>query len=109
MEAIKEIDSLKPFGTENPRPAFLFSNVHPVESRAIGVDHAHLKLKVSQEDSLLDIIAFNYGGKAEALKSDSSVSVVGTLEINEWNGNKKPQLQLMDLDFQEAVILIKNI
>ncbi|GEL67298.1 single-stranded-DNA-specific exonuclease RecJ [Marinilactibacillus psychrotolerans] len=108
LEAIKEIDSLKPFGTENPRPAFLFSNVHPVESRAIGVDHAHLKLKVSQEDSLLDIIAFNYGGKAEALKSDSSVSVVGTLEINEWNGNKKPQLQLMDLDFQEAVILDKR-
>lgn len=108
LEAIKEIDFLKPFGTDNPRPAFLFENVHPVESRAIGVDHAHLKLKVSQPNAQLDIIAFNYGEKAEALKSDSSISVVGTLEINEWNGNKKPQLQLMDLQFQDAVIIDKR-
>lgn len=108
LNSIKEIESLKPFGTDNPKPIFLFNNVKPTDSRAIGVDHAHLKLKVKQDQSVLDIIAFNYGSISEALNADTDISVIGSLEINEWNGTKKPQMQLLDLQFQDSIIIDKR-
>ncbi|WP_208559687.1 single-stranded-DNA-specific exonuclease RecJ [Marinilactibacillus kalidii] len=108
LKAIKEIELLKPFGTNNPKPVFLFSEVTPIEARAIGADRTHLKLKIDQNGSPLDIIAFNYGAMAEALKSVTPISVVGTIEINEWNGNKKPQMQLTDMKFLNQVVIDKR-
>ncbi|MFC6465523.1 single-stranded-DNA-specific exonuclease RecJ [Marinilactibacillus sp. GCM10026970] len=108
VDTIKEIELLKPFGTDNPKPVFLFSEVTPLDARAIGADRTHLKLKVDQEGTPLDVIAFNYGSIADALKSDTPISVVGTVEINEWNGNKKPQMQLTDMKFLNQVIIDKR-
>lgn len=108
LKAINEIEQLKPFGTENPKPLFMFEKVYPKQSRAIGADRAHLKLNIAQDDVMLDVIAFNYGKAAEALTDQTRISLVGTLEINEWNGTKKPQMQMVDLKFSDAVIIDKR-
>lgn len=51
VDAIKEIELLKPFGTDNPKPVFLFSEVTPLDARAIGADRAHLKLILAHDFS----------------------------------------------------------
>lgn len=104
LEALSEIDQLKPFGTGNPKPAFQLQNVQALEARKIGADKTHLKMKVQQEQSELDVIAFQFGSMADALKGNPTLSLLGTLEINEWNGNRKPQLMLTDLSINGPVL-----
>ncbi|HCO71737.1 MAG TPA: single-stranded-DNA-specific exonuclease RecJ [Enterococcus sp.] len=97
--SISFIESLKvlaPFGTDNPLPKFLFSNLMTQNARQIGSENQHLKLVMSDESNTqLDVIGFGFGKDLVAFENDR-LSIVGQLSINEWNGNKKPQLMLDD-------------
>lgn len=104
LEALAEIDQLKPFGTDNQKPAFQLENVQALDVRQIGVEKNHLKLKVTQDQKDLDIIGFGFGELADALKGNPVLSLLGTLEINEWNGNRKPQLILTDVKINGATL-----
>jgi single-stranded-DNA-specific exonuclease len=104
VEALTEIDQLRPFGTDNPSPAFHLPNVQALDARRIGVDKNHLKMKVLQEQQELDVIAFQFGEFADALKGNPMLSLAGTLEINEWNGNRKPQLMLTDMKLDGPMV-----
>lgn len=108
LEALAEIDQLRPFGTGNPKPTFQIKDVQALESRRIGADKSHLKLKVQQEQADLDVIAFSFGEMVDALKGNPTLSILGTLEINEWNGNRKPQLMLTDLKISGPILFDKR-
>jgi len=92
---IQQLKILAPFGTDNPVPNFLFENVSIEQSRQIGADKSHLKFQLSQGSTRLDAIAFQMGNQVDEF-GQGTTNLVGQLSINEWNGNKKPQLMVTD-------------
>lgn len=104
VEALAAIEQLKPFGTDNPKPLFQLKNVQVLDARRIGADKTHLKFTVQQEQYELDVIAFRFGEMVDALKGNPLVSLLGSLEINEWNGNRKPQFMLTDLEIDGPML-----
>ena len=93
---IESLNVLAPFGTDNPLPKFLFSNLSTQNARQIGTENQHLKLVMTDESNTqLDVIGFGFGKDLVEFENDR-LSIVGQLSINEWNGNKKPQLMLDD-------------
>lgn len=101
----------EPFGFGNPEPVFATRNVIIVESRLVGADGKHLKLRLSSPvipatvcagrqagiQSSIDAIAFNLGSLQSKLKSGSVVDIVYTIALDTWNGNKKLQLKIKDI------------
>ncbi|GGC81596.1 single-stranded-DNA-specific exonuclease RecJ [Enterococcus wangshanyuanii] len=92
---IQQLKILAPFGTDNPVPNFLFEDVSIEQSKQIGADKSHLKFQLVQSNAALDAIAFQMGSQIDEL-GQGKTNVSGQLSINEWNGNKKPQLMVND-------------
>ena len=66
--------------------------------RFVGKDSKHVKLAISNEQLAirLDGILFNYD-KSLDLKVGDKVDVVYSVELNEWNGNRKIELKIKDI------------
>ncbi|EOI00419.1 single-stranded-DNA-specific exonuclease RecJ [Enterococcus moraviensis ATCC BAA-383] len=92
---IQQLKILSPFGTDNPVPNFLFEDVLVEQGRQIGADKSHLKFQLSQAGVKLDAIAFQMGNQVDEF-GQGTTNIAGQLSINEWNGNKKPQLMVSD-------------
>ncbi|KGX93514.1 single-stranded DNA-binding protein [Pontibacillus halophilus JSM 076056 = DSM 19796] len=97
LEKIHEINSLAPFGMGNPKPLFMLEKEVPREMRQIGSQLNHLKLQFKAEGAPIDAVGFGLGELYNQIAPQSSVSIVGELSVNEWNGRKKPQVMMKDL------------
>ncbi|OBZ12468.1 single-stranded-DNA-specific exonuclease RecJ [Bacillus sp. FJAT-26390] len=102
LETITELAQLEPFGMGNPSPRLLFQRTELADRRTIGKESKHLKLSLGGGRRMLDGIGFSMGMLAEKLKPGSKIDVIGELSVNEWNGQRKPQLQLHDVHFDPA-------
>lgn len=103
IEFIQQLTLLAPFGTDNPSPQFLFEHVKALNLKQIGAGQHHLKFQLTQHGELLDCIGFDFGKDLEELATADELQLVGQLSINEWNGNRKPQVFVKDYqvaDFQ---------
>ncbi|MBU2028929.1 single-stranded-DNA-specific exonuclease RecJ [Patescibacteria group bacterium] len=99
-ELLSEIRKMEPFGKENEEPVFLVRNLKIQEIRMVGNGSKHLKLSVMAEDSpkVFDGIGFGMGEKfSQIIKVGDKVDLVVNLQEDEWNGNRKIQLQIIDL------------
>lgn len=94
VEAIESITQFAPFGIGNEVPRFLIDSAKVLSARPVGSTGEHLKFTLAFEDQILDGIAFRFGKNLAAF--EQSTSVVVELEVNEWNGARKPQLKLVD-------------
>lgn len=97
LELIEEIQKLAPFGTGNPTPKITIEEAQLATMKQIGSDQNHWKAVCKGEESQLDIIGFRFGHLIHEVESKARISVAGELQINEWNGFRKPQLLLEDL------------
>ncbi|MCA8999861.1 MAG: single-stranded-DNA-specific exonuclease RecJ [Planctomycetaceae bacterium] len=96
--AIKELDTLGPFGAEHPKPLFAVRNVTLAEPpTTMGGGGRHLALKVRQGDKVLRCIAFGKGDWAEEIAQvDEPFSICFSAGINEYRGYSNVELQLKD-------------
>lgn len=101
VEALTELMQLGPFGIGNPKPMFLFEDVTIVSKRKIGSDNNHMKMELSSNGAMLESIGFQFGHLVDQLTEGVTASVAGELSVNEWNGFRKPQLQLKDMTVTE--------
>lgn len=97
LSLIEDIKQLAPFGMENPIPKIYIKDATIAEKRQIGIEKNHLKILLEDEGEKLDAIGFQLGSKWHDISSHSSLSIVGELQVNEWNGNRKPQIVIDDL------------
>lgn len=101
---IESLKLLAPFGMDNPLPNFLFEKVSVINNRTIGADNKHLKFTLTDENNQkLEGIGFGFGSEALEFQSES-LSVIGQLSINEWNGNRIPQIMLEDYQVTELQV-----
>ena len=89
------LQDLRPFGEGNPEPLFVSRRVRVRHQRAVGSDGAHLKLLLSDGNTVWDGIAFRQGDWADHLPD--YVDIAYHLQINEWGGEKRLQLNIQDI------------
>ncbi|MHA6252145.1 single-stranded-DNA-specific exonuclease RecJ [Oceanobacillus sp. CAU 1775] len=97
---VDEINQLAPYGMGNPKPIFKLSHI-PSDIRQIGGNKNHLKLQFAEEGKTLDGIAFGLGKQYHQISPNTELSLVGELNINEWNGNRKAQIMVQDIRIDE--------
>ena len=92
---VEELASLAPHGQENSPPVFASNGVKFIDCRTVG-NGTHLKMQIESQGTVLDAIGFNMGHLLS--KTDNQLANIAyTIEINEWNGQQKLQLNLQDL------------
>ncbi len=101
LELIETLQMMAPFGVGNPKPVFAIKDAKLSQLRQIGKNKDHLKLVFSEGEQMLDAIAFQKGHLSQEIAKEVSVSVLGELSINEWNGYRKPQMLVKDLAVEE--------
>ncbi|MFN3979412.1 MAG: single-stranded-DNA-specific exonuclease RecJ [Caldilinea sp.] len=89
---------LEPTGQDNPPPTLMAPGVRVRGVRTVGGDR-HLRLVVEGETKgvVYDAIGFHQGEWAARLGEGSRVDLAFQLEVNEWNNNKRLQLNVQDL------------
>jgi single-stranded-DNA-specific exonuclease len=98
LDTVEMLSTLAPFGIGNPSPRVLIDQVPIREMKKIGSQSNHLKLQVGNgEMSVLDCIGFQKGHLLDEMTPYSILSLVGQIQLNEWNGYRKPQMLLEDL------------
>lgn len=97
LETIEELSRLAPYGVGNPKPTILLEKVKFKEMKQVGAERQHLKCQLEQEGVTLDGIGFSMGELAHKISIEAMSDVIGQVEINEWNGSKKPQIMIKDL------------
>jgi len=101
LQIIDDLDGLRPFGEGNPTPVFVSYGLEVKGVRQVGADGDHLKLVLHDGKQTWDAIAFRMGSWHDQL--GSHVDVAYTLEINEWNGRERLQLNVQDIKPAQAV------
>lgn len=100
LSVIQEINQLAPFGMANPKPLF-YVKAKVNEQRQIGTKKNHLKMTFTDGFHQLPAVGFGMGEHFHAISKEAEVEIVGTLQVNEWNGKKSPQFMLQDIGVSE--------
>lgn len=93
---VKDLNLLEPFGEGNKTPLFACKNLRIDSIRAL-TEGKHLRLTLRDENNIVNAIGFFMGEKAEELTIGDKVDIVGSLEINEYNGTQSVQFKLKDV------------
>lgn len=101
VEAIEEMGKLRPFGVAFEKPIFSLQNVQVRSMRKIGANETHLKMELEDISGIIDVVGFNKGYLFDEISDGVELSIVGDLQVNEWQGRKKPQFLLSDVQTTE--------
>ncbi len=114
FELAEELEKLKPFGEGNAEPIFLVRELEIKEKRTVGNGNKHVKLFLAAKGpastrgndrsstrggipKIFEAISFNGYEKYADIKTGDNVDIVCNIQKDEWNGNRKVQLMLIDL------------
>ncbi|MED3800954.1 single-stranded-DNA-specific exonuclease RecJ [Lysinibacillus xylanilyticus] len=100
-DAIEEISTLGPYGTDFPKPVYVLEDVEISSMRKIGAAENHIKMELTDGYEKLDSVGFNKGHLHDELTYGIKVSFTGDLQINEWQGRKKAQFMIEDVQTTE--------
>ena len=89
------ISQMEPFGPENMRPVFVARNVTNSGYSKLLKDQ-HVKFEVKQNGVAMSGIGFNMPEKADLVFSGQPFDIVFTIDENEFNGNTRLQMMVMD-------------
>jgi len=94
-ELERQLRQFQPCGYGNPTPLLASRGLKVLGSRAVGADARHLKLTLTDGRLTVDAIAFQQGDWQTRLPV--RVDVAYHLEINEWGGAQRLQLNVRDI------------
>ncbi|MCQ2979283.1 MAG: single-stranded-DNA-specific exonuclease RecJ [Clostridia bacterium] len=98
LELANELKLLEPFGACNEEPIFKI-RTKITNASLMGKANDHLRLKAKSLDNInsFDMVGFFMGDKFEHIVYDKEYLSCGTININEFMGNKKIQFMLNDI------------
>ena len=100
---LRFLDSLAPYGPGNRRPVFVARGVGVAGApRLVGESATHLKCRLVQHKVAFDTIGFDMADHYEKLLLEKPLDIAYVVEENEWQGNRKVQLQLKDIKMGES-------
>lgn len=98
-ELLEQIKKMEPFGEGNEEPVFLMKGLLVEDFRLVGNGSKHIKMGLrgkSGSPKIFETIGFSMGEKAVKVRAGSELDIMFSLQEDEWNGNKKMQLNLVD-------------
>ena len=97
IQNIKDLAMLEPYGEANKCPLFLYKNLKVDSIRSL-TEGKHMKLTLKTDNnSVITAMGFNMGNRAEEFLIGDKVDIVGTLEVNSFNGMDSVQFNLKDI------------
>jgi single-stranded-DNA-specific exonuclease len=93
-ETLAWMAEMEPWGVENPAPVFLSRGVHVMETRYIGNQGQHLRLRVRQGNSEWTALAFNHAEKW--VEGTPYLDLIFTITRDSWRGVMRHNLRLLD-------------
>ncbi len=102
MPTVETIVNLGPFGNGNPKPHFCTAWLDLAdEPRCVGSRQEHLQASFSENGARIRGIGFGLGSRIEDLKQHRRCRVAFEPMVNEFNGRRSVELQIIDLCFPE--------
>jgi single-stranded-DNA-specific exonuclease len=96
-DLIDELESLMPYGSGNPEPLFVSTNVRVVSSRIVGQRHRRMVLRQSAKPNTPSFQAIHFNVDDRSAKQKRFAKVAFKLHWNRWNGKKTAQMVVVDL------------
>ena len=93
-DTFQVIGQLAPFGYGNPIPTFLSRRVEVIDSRTMGNNSEHVRLKLRQGGTVWDGVGFRLGNYLAELSSP--LDIVYNLEVDRWSGGERLRLNILD-------------
>ncbi|HDJ3183417.1 TPA: single-stranded-DNA-specific exonuclease RecJ [Staphylococcus aureus] len=103
IKNIRDMNRLRPFGTDFSRPIFEMDDLSVSSVKAIGQQKNHLKLTLGESN--IAALFWQNGHLEPELQNEQPINILGSVQINEWNGNQSPQLIIQDIAMNEQQIL----
>ena len=94
--AVSELKLLEPFGEANKMPLFLFKNLKISSIRTLS-EGKHIKMCLKEDNYSIDAIGFNLGNLVDEYLIGDKIDIVGSLEINQFNGMESVQINVKDV------------
>ncbi|MFA7253298.1 MAG: single-stranded-DNA-specific exonuclease RecJ [Patescibacteria group bacterium] len=98
-----KIIQFEPFGMDNARPVFAAQNVSFENFRFVGKEENHFSAIAKEKNSKIKSIYFNFPHAKDMIKYDTSYDVAFTFNIDEWRGDKKLSLNIIDIKGKNGV------
>lgn len=96
IEIAKQVQRFKPFGSNNPRPNFLFEGL--TVTKVFDLNGGKYKKIIVQKDKFVyELMLFDASEKGNDVKIGDVIDVVGSIEINSWNGIESVVINVKDL------------
>jgi len=90
----QQMRKLAPFGMGNAAPTFLSRGTRIADCRTMGTSGTHLRLKLKQGSTVWEAVAFGLGKRPVDMQSP--LDIVYNLEQDEWNGETRLRLNILD-------------
>lgn len=100
---LEEMETLKPFGSGNPEPLLVSSDLQVTSIRNVGKKNEHVKLEVSNGEVEAECIGFKLAEKFAQLKQGDCIDLLFSPQINRWNGSENIQLVLSDVRYGKSL------
>lgn len=100
FELVEGLRKFEPFGEGNREPVFLMKNLSAEKITRVGNGEKHLKMILKAQDGtpkIFEAIGFNLTNGFSHIKNRDKIDIVFNVCEDNWNGNKKIQLKLIDL------------
>ena len=97
LELFEKISLLEPFGNGNDEPTFEIKNACVITRQEMGDKNQHLKLTLSDGEREFKMLKFN-APKDFFAEIDEKVDVIFSLGLNEWQGQKNVEGQILHLE-----------
>ncbi len=93
-DSYAQLQRLAPFGMANAAPVFLSQKARIADCRTMGSTGAHLRFKLRQDNNIWDAVAFGMGERPVDMQHP--VDIVYNLEQDDWNGESRLRLNIID-------------
>ena len=105
MELADQLQMLAPFGNKNPKPLIMCKDAIIGDVKLMGSDKQHLRFTASDFcGNKIQCVLFN---KAKEYNLDeierSTCNIIGSVECQVWQGNKRLQLIADEIQFDEKL------
>ncbi len=90
LSLVEQIERLAPFGNGNPAPTFMSRRLTVVEDRRIGRDGTHRRLLLQDDQERKQAVIWWRGADVDL--PSGPIDIAYTLSINEFRGERTPQL-----------------
>ncbi|WP_020008543.1 single-stranded-DNA-specific exonuclease RecJ [Salinicoccus albus] len=103
MKEFERFGRLKPFGQSFYPPLFMINNARTGLVKQVGKDKSHIKMTIPELD--MDVIGFSFGHLNSEVRAGDTISLIGTVNINEFNQKRTLQMVLMDAAIDTVQII----